>query len=67
MESNRQSCASCAYFGTTPPAGRMPGVTDWHRRCLRPRVSTDRKEWRAPGDWCQHWTERKPGRQADGE
>lgn len=56
-----EACRSCRHWARDrPSSGRMPGVTDGHRACERPRPA-GRKAWteyRHPDDWCDGWTAR---------
>ena len=56
-----EACRNCKHWQRDePPSGRMPGVTDKHRICDRPRSAGKKtwKEYRHPDDWCDVWAER---------
>lgn len=53
----KEKCKTCKFWdrdGVQP--GRMPGVSDRSRRCLRPRQDKSIIEYRRPKDWCDAWT-----------
>lgn len=54
-----ESCATCRLFGSTPPAGIMPGVTEAHRKCNKQRASDGPAPWRNPADWCDAYVARE--------
>lgn len=62
LAKDNHQCSNCTYWKRDdPPSGRMPGVTDKHRQCGRPRSAGARtwKEFRHPSDWCDQWKGQK--------